>query len=68
MNWVKRYYEENFEELINTSQVLVINGSRQVGKTSLISKMLKDKVNIFIVDGNDMVNCLVMNLKFRLKN
>ncbi len=54
MNWVKRYYEEDFEELLNASKVLVINGSRQVGKTSLISKMLKDKKNIFIGDGNDL--------------
>lgn len=54
MNWVKRYYENDFEQLLQKNKVLVIHGSRQVGKTSLINKMLKNRSGIFIGDGNDL--------------
>lgn len=54
MNWIERYYEEDFEGMLHTNKVLVVYGARQVGKTSLISRMLKDKENIFAGDGNDL--------------
>lgn len=54
MNWVERYYEEGFEGMLHKDKVLVVYGARQVGKTSLINRMLKDKENIFTGDGNDL--------------
>jgi uncharacterized protein len=52
--WLIRYYENIFGELLKKGKVLVIYGPRQVGKTSLIRRMLKDGPGIFIGDGIDM--------------
>ena len=54
MNWIKRYYEERFDQMLQQGKVLVIFGSRQVGKTSLINRMIQKGPDIFMGDGNDL--------------
>lgn len=53
MDWIKRYYESVFNKMLTKGKVLVIYGSRQVGKTSLINYLIKDENNVFTGDGND---------------
>ncbi len=53
MIWITRYYEKNFNNLLKKPKVLVLHGPRQVGKSSLINKMLTDKQKVFRGDGND---------------
>ena len=54
MSWINRYYEQQFPQMMEKGKVLVIFGSRQVGKTSLINHMLEKDKEIFRGDGNDM--------------
>jgi predicted AAA+ superfamily ATPase len=54
MEWIKRYYEDKFDNLLQKEKVLVLHGSRQVGKTSLINRIIKPGENIFKGDGNDL--------------
>jgi len=54
VNWIKRYYEERFDQMLQRGKVLVIFGSRQVGKTSLINRMIQKGADIFMGDGNDL--------------
>lgn len=54
MSWINRYYEKHFHQMMEKGKVLVIYGSRQVGKTSLINHMLDKDKEIFRGDGNDM--------------
>jgi hypothetical protein len=51
--WVHRFYESRFDLMLKKGKVLVIYGSRQVGKTSLIKKFLSDKEKVYYGDGND---------------
>ncbi len=54
MNWIKRFYEERFNQMLQKGKVLVLHGSRQVGKTSLVNRMIKDQPKVFKGDGNDL--------------
>jgi len=54
MTWITRNYEKEFENLLNTPKVLVIHGPRQVGKSSLVNRMLLKKKQVFKGDGNDL--------------
>ena len=51
--WIQRYYEAQFESMFQKGKVAVLLGSRQVGKTSLIKRMISNRENVFIGDGND---------------
>ncbi len=51
--WIQRYYEAQFEDILQKGKVTVLLGSRQVGKTSLVKKMIRNRENVFIGDGND---------------
>ncbi len=53
MTWIRRYYEDKFTDLLEEEKVLVLHGSRQVGKTSLINRILADKTDVFRGDGDD---------------
>lgn len=53
MTWIKRFYEDKFYALATVGKVLVIYGPRQVGKTSLVNRMIGDNKKIFKGDGND---------------
>lgn len=55
MNWIPRFYEQNFANLLQKAKVLVIYGPRQVGKTSLINHMLTNRPNVFKGDGMDTI-------------
>jgi uncharacterized protein len=52
--WLERHYETSFGKMFSKGKVMIIYGSRQVGKTSLINKMIHDGPNIFKGDGIDM--------------
>lgn len=54
MAWIKRYYEESFGHMLQSGKVLAIYGSRQVGKTSLIDRMIRAGPKVFKGDGNDL--------------
>jgi len=54
MEWIGRYYEGEFENLLQRNKVLVLHGSRQVGKTSLVKKLIKPGKEVFTGDGNDL--------------
>lgn len=54
MTWITRNYEKEFENLLNTPKVLVIHGPRQVGKSSLVNRMLQNKKQVYKGDGNDL--------------
>lgn len=54
MNWIHRYYEDHFHDLLQKPKVLVVYGPRQVGKTSLIQHMLEGREKMFTGDGYDM--------------
>jgi uncharacterized protein len=54
MTWISRHYEKNFKDLLKKPKVLVIYGPRQVGKSSLVKRMLQDKKQIFLGDGDDL--------------
>jgi len=54
MKWIKRYYEDEFDNLLQKGKVLVLHGSRQVGKTSLINRIIKPGKDVFKGDGNDL--------------
>ncbi len=67
MNWIKRFYEERFNQMLQKGKVLVLHGSRQVGKTSLVNRMIKDQPKVFKGDGNDLtVNELLSSQKLSL--
>ncbi len=53
MAWITRYYEPYFSEMLQQGKVLAIYGSRQVGKTSLINRMIKNGAGVYKGDGND---------------
>lgn len=56
MNWILRYYEDIFSDLIKKGKVFVLYGPRQVGKTSLIKKVLKNHDGkIFEGTGEDLL-------------
>ncbi len=53
--WIERFYEENFEKLLNPGKVLVVHGMRRTGKTSLIKKFLNSyKGKYFFGTGEDL--------------
>jgi len=54
MEWIKRYYEGQFDQMLMKGKVLILYGSRQVGKTSLVNRLIKDYARVFCGDGNDM--------------
>ena len=54
MTWIERHYEKQFDQMLKTGKVLVLYGSRQVGKTSLINRLIRDHTKVFKGDGNDM--------------
>lgn len=54
MTWIPRYYEQQFGQMVRKGKVLAIYGSRQVGKTSLINRMVQDSASTFMGDGNDL--------------
>jgi len=54
VNWIKRYYEGLFGQMMQPGKVLAIYGSRQVGKTCLIDRMIKTDPSVFKGDGNDL--------------
>ena len=45
--YIKRLEESNLEKLLSDNKVLVILGARQVGKTTLIKHLLREKVAVF---------------------
>ena len=53
MDWITRYYERYFGEMLQQGKVLAIYGSRQVGKTSLINRMIENGAGVYKGDGND---------------
>jgi len=53
MAWINRYYEKQFDKMLQKGKVLVIYGPRQVGKTSLVNYLIKGDGKIFKGDGND---------------
>lgn len=53
LNWIRRYYESLFASMLQEGKVMVLLGARQVGKTSLIKKMISERENVFKGDGND---------------
>jgi len=56
MNWIKRHYEINFNELLKKGKALVLYGPRQVGKTSLIKHVIKGlEGRIFEGTGEDLL-------------
>lgn len=63
MNWIKRYYENHFNTIINKGKVLVLYGSRQVGKTSLVNRMIPDAPTVFKGDGNDIAVSEILQSK-----
>ena len=54
MPWIERHYENRSDQMMQKGKILVIHGSRQVGKTSLVNRMIGDKKNIFRGDGDDL--------------
>lgn len=54
MTWITRHYERDFGQMTQKGKVLAIYGSRQVGKTSLINRMVQESASIFRGDGNDL--------------
>lgn len=54
MEWIKRYYEGEFDRLLQKDKVLILHGSTQVGKTSLINRVIKSGKEVFKGDGNDL--------------
>ncbi len=51
--WIQRFYEARFEGMLQKGKVTVLFGSRQVGKTSLVKRMISNRENVFTGDGND---------------
>jgi predicted AAA+ superfamily ATPase len=49
-----RTIEQTIKEKINTGKAIVIVGARQVGKTTLLNKILKDKEYLFL-DADDPI-------------
>ncbi len=54
MEWIRRYYEDKFDRILQEDKVLVLHGSRQVGKTSLVNRVIKTGKDVFRGDGNDL--------------
>ena len=54
MKWIRRYYEDKFDRILQEDKVLVLHGSRQVGKTSLVNRVIKTGKDVFRGDGNDL--------------
>ncbi len=54
-NWFIRYYEKDFDSLLQAVKVIIIYGPRRVGKTELIKKFLGSQSGkIFGGTGDDM--------------
>ncbi|MEA1878048.1 MAG: AAA family ATPase, partial [Bacteroidota bacterium] len=47
-----RLLEKKIQDKINSGKTVVVVGARQVGKTTLLSKILKEKHHLFL-DGDD---------------
>ncbi|RMG65250.1 MAG: ATP-binding protein, partial [Bacteroidetes bacterium] len=55
MTWIARFYETRIEQMLQPGKVLWLYGSRQVGKTSLLNRVLEGRGKVFRGDGQDMV-------------
>ena len=55
MEWINRYYQHHFDKMVQAGKVLLIYGPRQVGKTSLVTRMITNYNRVYTVDGNDVV-------------
>jgi len=56
-----RSIEKTIKEKINTNKAIVIVGARQVGKTTLLNKILKDKEYLFLDADDPMTRTLLEN-------
>lgn len=55
MNWITRYIENNFDDFIVPGKVFVLFGARRVGKSSVLQKYIRTRVdNCFIGSGDDI--------------
>ncbi|MBL7111054.1 MAG: ATP-binding protein [Bacteroidales bacterium] len=54
-NWITRYYQQVFPELVQKGKVLIIYGPRRSGKTELIRKYLSDFTGkLYMGSGDDI--------------
>ena len=61
MTWIRRYFEPKFDQMMEKGKVLVIYGTRQVGKTSLVNRMIENDHDVFKGDGNDVTIQEILN-------
>jgi len=54
-----RSIEKTIKEKINTGKAIVIVGARQVGKTTLLNKILKNKEDLFLDADDPMTRALL---------
>jgi len=54
-NWINRYYEQLFPDLLQKGKALIIYGPRRSGKTQLLNKILSDLPGkIYFGNGDDL--------------
>ena len=63
MEWIRRYYEDKFDRILQEDKVLVLHGSRQVGKTSLVNRVIKTGKDVFRVHSVVINWSLLMRLR-----